>query len=104
MLKFAEYSLIDPLQEQRRATSQSSTHQPGQPQAASSSALQFPAPSAPPSPHLARSPLSAKYSYKAGGTKHRECETFSSEMEQQLANAGENHKPAPALLRPARPG
>ena len=89
MLKFAEYSLIDPLQEQRRARSQIpvwSNHQP----AASSSALQ----SAPPAPALTwpdhRSQLNT--ATKLGPAPPRVRDVFR-EIEQQLANAGENHRP-----------
>ena len=91
MLKFAEYSLIDPLQEQRRATSQSgvtTTSQPGKPPAALHCNL------LPCSPGLTcpdhRSQLNT--ATKLGPAPPRVRDVFR-EIEQQLANAGENHRP-----------
>ena len=89
MLKFAEYSLIDPLQEQSRATSDHCVWWQGGQGRAGEQLCNSQLPSL---PHLSRSLLSAKYSYKAG-TEHR---LWDSEIDQQLANAGENHKPTPS--------
>ena len=94
MLKFAEYSLIDPLQEQRRATSQSgvtTSRASRKPPAAlhCNSLLPLLPPALTWPDH--RSQLNTATKLVPAHRVHRDI--LLREIEQQLANAGENHRP-----------
>ena len=95
MLKFAEYSLIDPLQEQRRATSQSgvtTSRASRKPPAAlhCNSLLPLLPPALTWPDHRSQLNTATKL-VPALHRVHRDI--LLREIEQQLANAGENHRP-----------